>query len=89
MKKSSYINPIFAPTLMFPRFAPVFRRALILLFAFAVSMSAQTWEVGGQQTQPQQQQAQAPRKKAGKGAKKKKKLRKAEKAAASLNPRPT
>ncbi|PYY01776.1 MAG: hypothetical protein DMG64_13385, partial [Acidobacteria bacterium] len=68
MKKSSYINPIFAPTLMFPRFAPVFRRALILLFAFAVSMSAQTWEVGGQQTQPQQQQAQAPRKKAGKGA---------------------
>ena len=31
-------------------------------------MSAQTWEVGGQQTQPQQQQAQAPRKKAGKGA---------------------
>src|SRR5215472_172586 len=60
--KSSYTDHIFAPT-------PMLRRALFLVLALAASMSAQTFEIGGQQTQPApQQQSQTPRKKAGKGA---------------------
>src|SRR5207302_8557139 len=60
MMTSSHKDPIFAPTPMFPR-------ALFLVYALVVSMPAQTFEIGGQQAQPQQQ-SQAPRKKAGKGA---------------------
>ena len=57
---SSHKDPIFAPTPMFPK-------ALFLVFALVGSMPAQTFEIGGQQGQPQQQ-SQAPRKKAGRGS---------------------
>ncbi|HWY68469.1 MAG TPA: tetratricopeptide repeat protein [Terriglobales bacterium] len=60
MMKSSYIDHIFAPTPMFPR-------TLFLVLALAASVSAQTFEIGGQQSQPQSQ-PQAAGKKAGKSA---------------------
>src|SRR5947207_941845 len=60
MMKSSNTDPIFAPTPMFPR-------ALILFFALVASISAQTFEIGGQQSQPQPQ-SQVPRKKTGKAS---------------------
>ncbi|PYY14759.1 MAG: hypothetical protein DMG61_08815, partial [Acidobacteria bacterium] len=60
MMKSSSIDPMFAP-------APMFPRVLLLVFVLVASMSAQTFEIGGQQSQPQQQ-SQTPRKKAGKSS---------------------
>src|SRR5947209_4806106 len=60
MMKCSSIDPVFAPALMFPR-------VLLLVFVLVASMSAQTFEIGGQQSQPQQQ-SQTPRKKAGKSS---------------------
>src|SRR5215475_7971422 len=58
--KSSNTDHNFARTLMFPR-------ASILFFVLVASMSAQTFEIGGQQSQPQQQ-SQTSGKKASKGA---------------------
>src|SRR5215470_386220 len=57
--KSSNTDHNFARTLMFPR-------ASILFFVLVASMSAQTFEIGGQQSQPQQPQTSG--KKASKGA---------------------
>src|SRR5437588_7877944 len=64
MMKSSSLNKSLAPIAMFRKVS-----LLTIVIAAAGSIAAQTFEIGGQQSQPPQQQAtQSAKKKSGKGA---------------------